>query len=58
EKISETTYANGDHSKESIEGDAVEVEGFDQSSVILKEIPSLEKMLKADEEAKYQMDVE
>ncbi|MCD7447183.1 hypothetical protein HAX54_025529 [Datura stramonium] len=58
EKISETTYANGDHYEESIEEDAVEFEVFDQSSAILKAIPSLEKTLKADAEEKYQMDVE
>ncbi|MCE3216495.1 hypothetical protein HAX54_006691 [Datura stramonium] len=41
--MSETIYANGDHSEKSIERDAVEVEVADQSSAISKAILTQEK---------------
>ncbi|MCD7447782.1 hypothetical protein HAX54_034767 [Datura stramonium] len=53
--MSETIYANGDHSGESTEGDAVEVEVSSQSSVISKTIINSKQILKADEEAKDQI---
>ncbi|MCE3050890.1 hypothetical protein HAX54_048357 [Datura stramonium] len=58
ETMSETIYANGDHFEGNIKGDVEEVEVSGQSSSILKIIIGLEKILKADEEAKYQIDVE
>ncbi|KAJ8547434.1 hypothetical protein K7X08_011020 [Anisodus acutangulus] len=56
--VSETIYANGDHSGESIEGDVVEAEVTGQSSAISRSITGSEQILEADGEAKYQIDEE
>ncbi|MCE2055158.1 hypothetical protein HAX54_042081, partial [Datura stramonium] len=58
ETMSETIYANGDHSGENIEGNVEEVEVSSQSSIISKTTTGLKQILKVDEEAKYKMDKE
>ncbi|KAK4355682.1 hypothetical protein RND71_024653 [Anisodus tanguticus] len=56
--VSETIYANGDHSGESIEGDVVEAAVSGQSSAISRSITGAEQILEADGEAKDQIDEE
>ncbi|XP_009781898.1 translocase of chloroplast 159, chloroplastic [Nicotiana sylvestris] len=56
--VSETIYANGDHSEGSIEGDVVEAEVSGQSSAIPRSISGSQQILEADGEAKDQIDEE
>ncbi|XP_059318720.1 uncharacterized protein LOC132069373 [Lycium ferocissimum] len=57
-EVSETTYGNGDHSGESIEGVVVEVEVSGQLSAVSESITSSVQILKADGEADGQINEE